>query len=272
MSILVILILLALLWWLWQGHPVRYLIYPAPGISVGDPPSGMAELFLPVQGDTRVHGWLAHSSAGPSSSPMLLYFHGNGENLETMRLTGLCQLLKSLAGTVLMIDYPGYGRSTGKPSEENLIQAGEVAADYLLGRFPDRPLVIVGWSLGAAVAVQVAARRREQVRGVILMSPWSSLPEVAAEHYPAWLVRLVVKEKYDSVEAARQVDCPTLILHGGADAIIPPTQGRAVADALPRSEFREIPRRHHNDLLSEPEVWELIRRFLKNQGNIFDFS
>ena len=104
--------------------------------------------------------------------------------------------------------------------------------DWLLMERPDNPKIIMGWSLGAAVAVQTAATFKGSVDGLILLSPWTTLPDVASHHFPRWLVRLLLKETYPSVVAAAEIDIPSLVIHGTEDQIIPFSQGEALAQIL----------------------------------------
>ncbi len=246
---------------------VRQMLYPAPPIPVpSPPPSPLEEVTLELPAGERAVAWaLAHSDP---AGPAVIFFHGNGENLETVRYSGLFEELAALGAHVLAVDYPGYGRSTGEPSEASLRLAGEAGLAWLGERHPDSPLVIVGWSLGAAVATQAAARRAPpDVAGVVLMSAWSDLASLAALHYPSWLVGLGLKDKYDSVAAARDVRAPVLMIHGTGDEIIPLAQGRRLHDALsssaPACRFVEVPGAGHNDLLSRPVVWRELGAFLE---------
>ena len=126
---------------------------------------------------------------------------------------------------------------------------------------PDRPRVVCGWSLGAAVAFYLASKH-ESVDGLIAISAWTSLRDVAAIHFPNWLVGLALRESYDSVAIAGQIQQPTLLIHGTRDPIIPVEQGRRLAAAVPDADWLEQESAGHNDLLSYPDVWQAIRLFV----------
>ncbi len=262
LSLLITLALAAAIFLLMLDPLIRQMLYPAPPIPVpSPPPPPLEEVTLELPGGARAIGWArAHRDA---SSPAVAFFHGNGENLETVRLSGLFEQLSALGAHVLAIDYPGYGRSTGEPSEASLTSSGEAALGWLGERHPASPQVIVGWSLGAAVATQTAARGHAD--GLVLMSAWSDLPSLAAVHYPSWLVGLGLKDKYDSVAAAGDVRAPVLMIHGSVDEIIPLAQGRRLHDALREPDscrFVEVPGAGHNDLLARPVVWQELGAFL----------
>jgi pimeloyl-ACP methyl ester carboxylesterase len=248
------------------GCGVRGLLYPAPPVAVpSPPPAPLVEVRLAAPGGEPVVAW-----AGASSSPVapvVVFFHGNGENLETMRQAGLFDDVAALGVAFLAVDYPGYGRSGGEPSEAANLQAAGAALDWARESHPGRPAVVFGWSLGAAVGVQLAALRPQEVDALVAVSPWTSLAEVARAHFPAWLVRAALRERYDSRAAAAGVRCPVLVVHGELDSIIPAAQGRALAVALgTRARFVSVPGAGHNDVLAAPAVWSEVRGFLARLG------
>ena len=158
---------------------MQSLLYPAPSFRVpSPPPPPLVEVPLEAPSGAVSAWWLASEDA---PAPAILFLHGNGENLETMRRSGFFEAAATLGASVLAIDYPGYGRSAGRPSEAANVAAVEAALDWL---GPRRPVVLSGWSLGAAVAMQAAARRPESFDGLALLSAWTSLADVARVHYP----------------------------------------------------------------------------------------
>lgn len=242
---------------------IQKMVYPAPWFRVSEAPSPLEDVFIPFSGSEQAHGWLYREPSAADSTPVLLFFHGNGENLETMRMSGILEDFRRLKVHFLAMDYPGYGRSSGSASEPALTKSAYAAFDWIRESFPENPKIICGWSLGAAVAFQAAARYNEEIDGFIALSSWSSLPDVAAEHYPRWMVNTLLKERYNSLEAARQIHCPALIVHGEADSIIPVNQGEKVAANMgspPR--WIKVAQTGHNDLLARAIVWEEIRKFL----------
>lgn len=238
---------------------VRSLIYPAPRISVSErPPEG---LMLPAW-DLDLHGWL-YRPAEPSAKQILLYFHGNGENLETLRLSGMLDELKQFRVPFLVIDYPGYGRSKGRASEHSILKSSLEATNWLKQNFPDHELILCGWSLGASVAIQTTSASND-TSGLIAMSAWSSLRDIAVLHYPGWLTNLLLKERYDALEAARNIRVPALFIHGESDNLIPAEQGKKVVGVMQRpARWVLLPGVGHNDLLADPQVWKEIQNFLK---------
>jgi len=246
------------------GSFTQQVLYPAPPVRVPPAPAPLEEVMLQVPGGLQVVGWAWAPEAVPAGAPAVLFLHGNGENLETMRRAGLFDELRGLGAPFLAIDYPGYGRSGGRASEAGLAAAGAAGLAWLAARHPERPLVACGWSLGAAVAVALAAEPEHGVAGLVALSAWSSLRDVARVHFTS-LGGLLVAERYDSLDAAPRIRVPALLIHGRDDSIIPFRLGEKLAAALPAetTRFVPIPGAGHNDLLSHPVVWLELARFLR---------
>jgi fermentation-respiration switch protein FrsA (DUF1100 family) len=203
--------------------------------------------------------WLPQRDPG---APLLLFLHGNAGNRED-RLHNLQGLWRS-GIAVLIIDYRGYGGSTGAPSEPGLIQDGLAAYDWLAARAPSRPIALFGRSLGAAVAAQVASRR--PAAGLILESAFTSAPDMAERIFPVPGIRRLVRSRYDTLSAVRALTTPLLVIHGARDELVPFEMGRALFEASPspRKTFRPVRDAHHNDtyILAGNEYWRWIREFL----------
>lgn len=244
---------------------IRFMTYPAPSVDVlFPPPQPFKESQIHYAAQDSINCWLYENETS-SGAPILLVFHGNGENLGTMYLGGLLQQFINLNVHFLAVDYPGYGRSDGKPSEENIIASANAAFKWIEEKYADNPKIIFGWSLGAAVAIQICTNHTDKINGLIAVSPWISLADVAAAHYPRFLVSSLLKESYLSLQAVRGINCPSLIIHGEADNIIPFLQGRKIAEDL-GSNSRWVPVRDagHNDIFARDIVWEEIAAFIKS--------
>ncbi|PYQ59028.1 MAG: hypothetical protein DMF53_19440 [Acidobacteria bacterium] len=242
----------------------RQILYPAPPVPVSSPPPApLEEVWLDLLEGNRVQAWTLIPPSLPPTAPLVLFFHGNGENLETLRWSGLFEEFGRLGVAILAADFPGYGRSTGVPSEEGLTATGEAAVAWARKNHPDRPLVIAGWSLGAALAIATVDRHPEAVRGLIALSPWTTLAECAVEIFPEFAVKAMLREHYDSRSAARRIRVPALVVHGERDDLIPVRQGEEIAAVLggPKT-WVPVRGAAHNDLLGRREVWEAMKRFL----------
>ncbi len=245
-------LLLAL--FLGTGCLTRFLLYPGSRAEANPPPPSS---LMDVPG----LGWAWDGKPEDKRAPALLFFHGNGETLETMRSSGALDELAALGCPFLALEYPGYGGVPGSPSQKHLTANAEKGLEWLRERHPHRRIVLIGWSLGAAVAVQTASKH--PVEGLILVSPFSRLDDVAKELYPSWMVHLLLWEHYDSLEAAKGIHCPSLVMHGDQDRLIRPAHGEALAAALGCS-FVPIPGAGHNDALSR--CWKQIGQFARAAG------
>lgn len=238
----------------------RAMLYPAPRLPVPEPPVPWREVHLPLAENGHVHGWWRGS---PGPGVVLVFFHGNGESLATLGWGGFLEQLAAVSAATLVLDYPGYGRSPGRPGEAALHAAADAALHFAGAEGSGRPVVVWGWSLGAAVAIPLAARAGERVGGLIAASPWTRLHDVAAVHFPRVLVRLLLREEYDSLRAAAAVHVPALVLHGQRDGIIPAEHGRRIAAALAGpTRHVEVAGVGHNDLLTHPTVWREVASFI----------
>jgi len=149
---------------------------------------------------------------------------------------------------MLLFDYRGYGNSAGSPDERGLALDARAARRYLLSR-PDvdaAGLVYFGESLGAAVAVELAAEHPPAA--LVLRSPFTSMADVGAYHYPILPVRLLLRDRYVAIDRIAHVRAPLLVIAGGNDRIVPLEQSRRVHDAArsPKA-FVVIEGADHND-------------------------
>jgi uncharacterized protein len=242
----------------------RQMLYPAPPVPVpSPPPEPLEEIPLDLATGERASAWAYIPPGLPPEAPVVLFFHGNGENLETLRWSGVFEQLGALEVAVLAPDFPGYGRSPGTPTEGGLLATGDAAVAWARQEHPKRPIVVVGWSLGAALAIATVDRHPQEIRGLIALSAWTTLAEVAMKVFPEFAVKMMLHEHYDSRTAARRIQVPALVVHGERDDLIPVEQGREIASVLGGStRWVEVRGAAHNDLLGHREVWEEMRTFL----------
>ncbi|TDY00517.1 hypothetical protein EDC23_2018 [Thiohalophilus thiocyanatoxydans] len=217
------------------------------------------DVRLTASDGTELHGWwLAH----PEPAGNVLFFHGNAGNI-SHRLHTL-RLFHELGYQSLIIDYRGYGKSGGKPSEAGLYADAEAAWRYLreTRRLQPGEIVISGRSLGAAVALYLA--HRHPPRALILESPFTSLPDLAAAHY-RWLpARWLTRYAFDNRQRIPQLDAPLLIVHSEEDEITPAQQARTLYALAPEPKQQLVLQGGHNDarLGDEQTYTDGLRAFL----------
>lgn len=193
-------------------------------------------------------------------APAVLYFCGNAEEQTGFFLWSPNELQPyAVAG----VDYRGYGRSDGVPTEAALKSDALAAYDGLAAKLGEHPrIVVMGRSLGTALAAYVAARR--PVAGIILVTPFSSLAAVGQESHPFVPVRLLLKNPFDVVPDAAKVTAPALFLVAGADRYVPPHHADRLAASWPGpKEVRVIEGTGHGNIVDAPEYWKYVREFVK---------
>lgn len=140
--------------------------------------------------------------------------------------------LAPLGLRVLLAEYPGYGPRDGDVGEASLVADAARSIELAYRQF-GAPLLVVGESLGAGVAAAAAARQREQVAGLLLITPWDRLESVASYHYPWLPVRWLLRDRYDSVAHLSAFDRPVALVVATHDTIVPAEFGSALHEALP---------------------------------------
>jgi len=221
------------------------LIFPAPDII---PPNSPVGSFSPVEIETpdgvRLRAW-AHPAEGDEAS--ILVFHGNAD-AAVYQVRGKGEALVAAGFGVLLVEYRGYGGSSGSPSEVGLIRDGLASYDYVR-RQSASPIGLYAHSLGTAVAIPVAASR--DVFAVALESPMTSILDVA-RYRMGWVpLDGLMKYPFRSDLLIGSVRAPLFILHGTDDKVIPFSLGdRLAAMAPPGTRFMAIDSAGHNNLAS----------------------
>ena len=223
----------------------RGIFYPAPR----DYPRGALPGFRSIETRTGDGLRLAalYRPAGPGRRT-IVFFHGNGDNL-----AGAAEATRGLAAGgngVLLVEYRGYAGNPGSPGEAGFYSDGEAAMDWLAGTgVAPSQIVIIGNSIGSGPATEMAVRH--PVAGLILVSGFSSLPDVAGAHV-RWLpVRSLVRDRFANAAKIARVDGQVLILHGDRDALVSVANARRLHAARPRSTLEIVPGAGHELVYSE---------------------
>ena len=203
----------------------RSAIYYPPPIALGSPPpdSGYADLDVTVP-DIGVikHWWMPPTAA---SMPTVIFFHGNAGDRRSFLELGV--LLHRQGWGAVLASYPGYSGNPGSPSETALLADARATIAAIAPR--SGPIIAWGHSLGSGVAARMASEGR--VAGLVLESPYTSLPDVAARIYPYIPVHMLMLDRFDTRALVQQIAVPVLIFHGADDPQIPFAMGRELADA-----------------------------------------
>jgi uncharacterized protein len=224
----------------------RRLIFPAP-FPAREPTRGL------IRGD----GFIAMHFPG---TPTIVHLHGNAEQLSSSEWLAARFVEKGFG--FYAVEYPGYGLAVGTPvSEVAIYSAVEAALIALEKTVPKEQLVLLGQSLGSGVAVEMA--KRGHGSKLMLVSPYTSMGDVAAGVLPFLPARLLVRDKFDSASKAKDVSVPVLVIHGSDDEVVPSSMGRALAPMFPNAKLQIVEGAHHNDLISRPDVLDSLQHFAR---------
>ena len=208
-------------------------------------------LFIHAADGTRLHAWLRRGD------PLVIYFGGNAEEVSWM-LDDAAR--RTLATGWLLVDYRGYGSSSGSPSEAALVADAIQWYDSLAKNY--KSVYVFGRSLGSGVAVQLAAQR--PVAGVVLVAPFDSLVEVGKRHYPFLPVSWMLKHRFDSAALAPKITAPLLCIVAAADEIIPAAHAKRLYDAWGgEKRWVGLEDAGHNSTDNAANYWTSIVAFLK---------
>ena len=208
-------------------HPDKEYITPK---KAGMP--NFREVMLEARDGLKIRTWFFN---GNEDKPLILFFHGNkSQNAEYA--TGLTQYIRNGFG-VMMMDYREFGGMNGKFSQENIYMDALSTYDYLKKNHSNREIIVMGYSMGTAVASYLSSNR--QPDKVILLAPFYSLKEIAGEkNIP--LARLVIKYEMPSYKFIKDYKGKLLILHGSKDTLVPYEHGRRLYDLAKNSQRQFI--------------------------------
>lgn len=207
--------------------------------------------------DATLEGWWIENPQATTSA-VVLYFGGNAEDV----LYTASAASSIDARAVVVVNYRGYGGSTGEPSQQALYDDGLAIFDYARKRgVPAEQIVVMGRSLGSGVASMLAGAR--PVRAAILITPFDSLASVAAAHYPFLPVRLLLRHPFPSIDWAQRTRAPALFLAAERDLVVPAAHARRLFEAWAgEKQFHVLSQTGHNDIEMHPDYYRLIDEFL----------
>lgn len=227
----------------------------------GDWGLSFESLRLRLKDNTAISAWyIPH----PQAKKTVLFFHGNGGNMSHRARS--VSVFHQLKLNVLIIDYPGYGESDGKPSEQGLYQSADAAWQHLISskKFNEENIIIFGRSLGGVVAVDLASRVNADA--VILESTFSSARDMANRIFPLLSYFIYLRYSFDSMSKIKNISSPLLLIHSPDDEMIPFALGQKLfAHAGSDKEFLEIKGGHNDGFIKSLSFYiPTLSRFIKN--------
>ncbi len=213
-----LIVLLTMLMLRWFEQHLIYIPSTQMDPMAGDLRHTFEDVFLTTSDGVRVNGWFFPANTNsPRANLALLVLHGNAGNI-SHRL-GHYQAWRQLGLNVFALDYRGYGRSEGSPSEQGTYRDAEAAYAWLRKKgFAGNHIIALGESLGGGVASELAVR--ETLGGLVVQSSFTSIPDVGAELYPWLPVRWLCRTRYDTLAKLPRIKCPVLIIHGRGDTLV----------------------------------------------------
>ena len=220
---------------------------------------GASDAWMETSDGVKIHGWWLKRDGSPLAT---LFLHGNGDNITYY--TPHVQEIVAAGSSVLILDYRGYGKSSGRPSEQGLYRDSEAGFIYLLGKgYRAEQIILHGQSLGSAVAIDLASRR--PCAALILEAPFTSASDVAGTLLP-YIGPLLVRS-FNSLPKIRWIRVPMFFLQGDRDEVIPLRLGQKLYAAAQGSKtFWITPGAGHNDILETagPEYRQRLSAFYES--------
>ncbi len=240
----------------------RFVYFPDPKLLLSPADAGMdfEQILLNTSDKVSIHGWYIPR---PDSLYTLIFLHGNAGNI-SHRLDSL-RIFHQLGLSVVIIDYRGYGLSSGSPTEAGTYRDAEAVWDYLISeqQLSAQNIIIFGRSLGGGIATWLA--RKHPPAALILESTFTSIPDMASLMYPYLPIRWMGRIHYPNLERIDQIKCPILFIHSPEDKLVPYAFGRKLYErARPPKSFLTI-QGGHNDgfLLSGSRYTDGIENFIR---------
>jgi pimeloyl-ACP methyl ester carboxylesterase len=211
------------------------------------------------QKTAHLRGWLVNPQL--VQEKLLIYYGGNAEdiflNIEEFR---------DIKAASLFVAYRGYGPSNGAPGEAELFADSLVVVDDIVSRYSPKKIFLIGRSLGSGVACYAAANK--EIQGVILITPYDSIENIARLNYPCLPVSLVLRHRFNSINYVSRIACPLLVIYGGQDTVVPPERTEKLINHLAQEkEIVLIDQADHTTIDMFPEYWSAILRFINRQEN-----
>ena len=253
----------AILWLVSQE--TRLVFQAGRPLAAARPAFPFSQVDIPRADRQRQFAWVMEN---PDARTWVLFLHGNSATIASRVNIARYRDLRALGLSILAPEYRGFAGLPGIPTEAGLNSDARAAFDYLTGPRGVSParVVIYGWSLGSAVAVDLAANVNEA--GVVLEGAPASLVEIGAQLYPYFPIRRIMRNPFESIRKVDRIQSPMLFIHSPEDTIVPYREGRRLFDAArPPKRFVDV-RGGHIDAneVDGAVFFGAVRSFLEEYG------
>jgi fermentation-respiration switch protein FrsA (DUF1100 family) len=224
----------------------RHYLFPASEVSATPMPPDVETHELVARDGAKVH---VVQLEGARGGRVFVIFHNNRQTIGDA--LGLAKALQSRGHGAMLVEYRGYGvsRGEGTASEQGLYDDAEAALDHLSTHgVPPARIVLLGTSLGSGVAAEMA--RRGRGGALVLVAPYTSIPDLVRDAVPIAPADLLVEDRFDTLSKTTEIRVPTLVVHGDADEIVPFWMGERLSTAIPGARLLRVPGGHHGDLFA----------------------
>ena len=188
-------------------------------------------VYIPTEDDITLYSWYYSSD---SNSKTIVFFHGNAGTLNS-RIYKL-NYFREIGLNYLAITWRGFSGNDGKPTEDGLYKDARSAIEWLVEKGVDKKdIILYGESLGTGIAIEIS--QNELFAGLILESPYTSIVEMGKISFPYLPIKLILKDRYNSVDKLKNIQIPTLVLHGKNDSLVPFYMGKEIFENLSTVKF-----------------------------------
>ena len=222
------------------GQETRIVTRAARALPEARPDFPYEQIDIPRPDDVRQFAWAIERAPG-SEGTWALFLHGNTATIASSSSISRCRVLRAAGLNVLAPEFRGFAGLDGDATEQSLEQDARAAYDYLryARRIPESRIVVYGWSLGAALAADVASGARPAA--VVLEAAPASILDMTQDRYPFFPIRLLMRRQFETIATIGRVRAPLLFLHSPDDAVVPIAEGRRLFEAArAEKEFVEV--------------------------------
>jgi fermentation-respiration switch protein FrsA (DUF1100 family) len=268
-ALLVLVVLAAVLYggaiaWL-MANETR-LVFVAQPLGQLRPSAPFEEIAVPGESGLRQLIWVMRSPDASAARPWLFFLHGNASTVASRMNILHYERLRRLGFNVVTAEYRGYGGMEGVPTEAGIESDARAAFETVSERFQldPRRVVVYGWSLGSAVAIDLAGH--VQPAAVILEGAPASIMAIGQQRYPIFPVRQIMRNPFESILKIHSVTSPKLFLHSRDDELVPIEEGRRLFDAAPApKQWVEVTGGHIYAAERDPAFFAHVESFLVEQ-------